>query len=69
MSVLLGYFSFMETQLVNFFTKSQRVHVRGFFLPGMTHLSAAMLSIVLLMRGYEARTALKWSTDSENRLQ
>ena len=59
----------MEIQLVDFFIKSKSVHVRGFFLPGMTHLSAAMLSMVLLMRGYEARTALKWSTDRENRLQ
>ena len=35
----------------------------------VTHLSAAILSIVLLISGYDSNTALKWSTDKENRLQ
>lgn len=34
-----------------------------------TDLSAATLSIVRRIRGYWSRTALKWSTDRENRLQ
>ena len=39
------------------------------FSHSQSHLSAAILSIVLLIKGYDSRTALKWSTERENRLQ
>lgn len=41
----------------------------AFYTNQRTDLSAATDSIVLLISGYWSKTALKWSTDSENRLQ